>query len=102
MAKKKSKKKAQPAKKLITGTVQVAELLEPAESTSPLWVDRTAVFVRTDGVSLLVFEAAEPDHNRRREVARLTMTNNHARAMLDVMARSLNHYPKPTKKRRDM
>lgn len=80
--------------------VNVGELPRRRRADAPvLWVDAMHLQVRSEQpLATLSFEAVintNTDEAHLLEVVRLQTTVEHVTRMLDVLARNLNHYPKP-------
>lgn len=63
-------------------TINVGELEKTGTPLPPLWIDHASVSSRSDGIVLIVFDAAIPDDKCRMEVCRLLMTKHMAKELL--------------------
>lgn len=97
MAKKKAKSKVKKkaSKQKFPKSVSVLDLDPPRTPSNPLWIDSLQVQTRKDGIVILVFESAIPDHNMRSEACRVAMNTDQAKRVTDLLTRLLNHYPTP-------
>ena len=93
MAKKKSPK-SRPHTQLKPEAIDLSKLPSACDSSLRLtWVDRMELSTRSDiPVCMMRFYSGIP-RSELQEVARLQLATTHARAIVDVLCRSLDYYP---------